>query len=462
MENHDPLDHEVAASYMPRAFCIILNDLEFKMPNSGQELKFSPQNFPTFMHEVAHLVQDRSTFRGVIDFMELWDQVAVVAEHVRASANELQFPLVDLKTGRSRVGAQHAWIFEAEALRRLREPRVNWESDGRYWTVQSCHVNWIQTRLAGRQIRFPEIVVDFIDNSTGDEYQHLLGAWEIKEAYSVAVALLHGASDVQFGVSNFEYLVVERILTYFFGRITPRQIVSLCHWALQDLAPANALFGAIEHFHEGGCLLPDEHVIYEWCRDDALRRGFQQNCRDVLENVRQYELRLGGQDESLKLIFGWYRHHASYLIELHWDFTRQFPLDTFLCKESSVVTQADRDREVFKLFSEVEVPLVIWPDGSFYSISANRQATTTAVFLNRAIMDLLSRLWTSRSATWRCPLHAGCTLPMKDATDCLTSPWKKANLETTCPYGAAAKLMNLANPQILIFEPFNAIDESQT
>ncbi len=50
--------------------------------------------------------------------------------------------------------------------------------------------------------------------------------------------------------AGYEYLIVSRILQYYFGDIAPHQVVALCHWALQYEFPAVRFFELVELCHE--------------------------------------------------------------------------------------------------------------------------------------------------------------------------------------------------------------------
>jgi hypothetical protein len=83
---------------------------------------------------------------------------------------------------------------------------------------------------------------------SGDTYEHEIGPWEIKEAYSVAIEVLHGGPAVT-NANEFEYLAIERIL----GKARPvdeRPIAAICHWALQDSVPGVRFFEIVA-FLEG-------------------------------------------------------------------------------------------------------------------------------------------------------------------------------------------------------------------
>lgn len=435
------IDEYVLASYTPRGFYIELKGHIFSEPSPNGTLTFTPQSFPVFMHEVAHLIQDRATFRGVSEFLDHWDRVAAIAVHVRSRNNSLEIPLVNLESGVSRLAGNINWAVETDRIRQLREPKHEWLSNDRVWAYSRYEVLATESLLAGRRIRCPVTNVHFVDHVAGDEYQHTLGAWEIKEAYSVAVSQIHGGPQLEFGKSSFEYLVVERILTSFFGSVTPQQIVAICHWCLQDLAPGNTLFTLIEHFEIEG--LPDSESIYRFARSEALNRGFHINVQSILQDIAEYGRRLGNVEKDLKLLFDWFLEHSSRLLSLHLDDARIFPLDTFLCDANPYDPAEIQNESLKKLFREVEVPLVFWPNGSATSISSDSSVAGSAVLLNRAVFHLSHHLWSSRTAEWKCPMYQTCTLSMKDEHECLKNPWKQLRHFPSCPYGAAAKLMAL-------------------
>jgi hypothetical protein len=442
MNSSNPIDHEALAAYYPRGFMILLKNEVFVPPLGPGIPEFSQESFPIFMHELAHLVQDRSTIRGVVEFLDMWDRVEAIAEHISACGHHVVVPFFDSDTGATRLSDNLKWTIEAETIYSLREPREPWSSDGKHWAYQGHEVESVECRLAGRTIKIPRVTVVFIDNVSGDTYQHLIGAREIKEAYSVAVALVHGGSLPDIGSIAFEYVALERILSFFFGDVRPRQIIAICQWALQSLAPGFTLFEIIDAFTDG-IGLPDEEEIYNVLRRKEKFRGCAGIWNVLSDNIKLYEQHLGPQCATLGKLFHWYREHAGFLLTIQFTESRCFPLDTYLTCDSTQESLEDHSKGLRQLFDEVEVPLIVWPNGSFTLISSDPETVREIVFLNVAIQHLIGSLWSSRKASWSCPLHTGCTLSMKDDSECLHSPWKKGALLPTCPYGAAAILLRL-------------------
>ncbi len=453
MSAEQPVDSETLAAYLPRAFAIEFRSDTFVAPIAGTGIPtFDAATFPIFMHEVAHLVQDRGTFRGVMDFLDMWDQIEAASVYVRSANAQVRLPIVEMRSGRSRLAAEYNWAVELAAFRQYREPKRAWTRD-RFWAFEDYSVSLKTLTLSGRTINHPFVTAHLIDNATGERYSHSLGAWEIKEAYSVAVGLLHGGEEKQ-PADWFEYLVIERILARHFGNVSPQHTVAICHWALQDLAPANALFSLIEQLENEHHGLPSVQETYDTGRKGALARGFEANCREVIGMLHQIEQSMLAQDSEMGNMFRWFRLHAEELLGLNLASERRFPLDTFLCERSTGYRDDERTTALRRFFQEVEVPLVVWPEGELYSIS-NTPGTVDAVFLNRCIADLFERMWNGNDPAWQCPIHRGCTLHFKDDV-CRTQPWRKNQIHPTCPYGAAANILGLREGKVLAFEPFDA------
>src|SRR5580765_2353769 len=64
-----PVDEYAVAYYRPRAFYIKLN---FATDSPGLRSLVLSRGLPTFLHEVGHLIQDRATLFGVIDFLHCY------------------------------------------------------------------------------------------------------------------------------------------------------------------------------------------------------------------------------------------------------------------------------------------------------------------------------------------------------------------------------------------------------
>lgn len=451
------VDRAAKGAYTPRGFTIELRHPDFEPPKDGK-LVFTKELFPTFMHEFSHLVQDRGTFRGVMNFLDLWDQISTVSNHCRLHGAEVPRPIIQINGRQHRLPLDQIWARELDRLRAKSEPRIDWTDDDRFWAFQQHRIHIHKETLAGREIEFPYVYLDFIENVTGEPYSHPVGAWEIREAYAVAVGLLHGGKLKQPGLAGFEYLAIERLLAYHFGEVFPRQTIALCHWALQDLSPSLCLLRLVEKCKEAGWhKLPAAEELYELGRKDALAFDFERNIREItnstLPGLEQGHAAHG--NEVVARLFRWFREHAEVLLLTHLDSRRQFPLDTFLCQDSQRLSAPERDNALNQLLFEVQVPLIIYPDGSHYAINATAD-DVDVVYVNRCALTLFNWVWKSNTAQLRCPIHPSCKAEVKDDTDCLGSPWVKSKLPKTCAFAAATKILGLRPEQDFKHEPFAA------
>ncbi|MGV2336319.1 MAG UNVERIFIED_CONTAM: hypothetical protein LVR18_20165 [Planctomycetaceae bacterium] len=437
------IDYSVVAAYMPCAFCMELRDPVFEKPAQGPGIpEFTDSTLPYFIHESAHLVQDRATFRGISEFLEMWDQVDAVRNHLKGCGGKINLPLLDPKSGKSRLASEGQWAVMMELMQREREPRGKWDGEGQFWAFDAHSIAEQKAMWNNQEVTLRSVTVEFRDNHSLETYQHSFGAWEIKEAYSVAVGMLHGGRLPALGSTGFEYLAAERILTHSFGSVSPLQVVAICHWSLHSLTPGATFFDLIELFQQDG-KLPDAYTLYDVARREFMSRGFCELCESLLKNVELYAAELGKVGPAVASLFSWYLEHARRLIAIQFDMGRRFPLDTFLCHDTSENKGIDKESGLQSLFAEVEVPLIIWPDGELYAISMDREEAGRNTVLNRAMCDLLARLWVNPAGSWRCPLYSGCSLGLREENDCLSRPWRMARHLETCPYGFAAKILRL-------------------
>ncbi len=189
-------------------------------------------------------------------------------------------PVIQPKGKNHRLAPETEYAIELDMLRAMTEPRREWTKD-KSWKFERLRGGGRSASpLRGGRSKGVPCSCTWSRRLQGKKYTHRLGAWEIKEAYSVAVGILHGGKPKTPSSAGFEYMVVDRILAHYFDDVTPLQCIALCHWALQDLAPANTLFSLIEMFEPHGKTLPPAGAIYDAARNEALDRGFEQNSRE--------------------------------------------------------------------------------------------------------------------------------------------------------------------------------------
>ena len=218
------------AFYRPRAFFIKLNFVTDSP--TLHSLVVTPDTMPTLLHEVGHLVQDRATVFGVFDFVRFYKGMSSFQRYIDRVPMGDPVPIParsQLINGRIPGDSAPMWMAQAEAVRGAVYPRLSWPDNGQHWAFVDHAIAERDFRLGEESFRVPTVTVRMVDNVSGDELHHMLGAWEIKEAYSVAVSLIHGGKepDPRMG---YEYFVVDRILQKEFGAVLPQQTIAICHW----------------------------------------------------------------------------------------------------------------------------------------------------------------------------------------------------------------------------------------
>lgn len=233
------------ASYFPRAFMISLYRYDIMPPKNGDLLELTDEVISSFMHELAHLVQDRGSLRGVTDFMDFRDQIILLAEHRKKYGADITVPLIPhLKSLGIEAAPEFENIHSLHDLRVHREPKNDW-GEGNSWRFESYETDTKTIQLGHLKVKSPFVRLRMVNNSSEATLEHSLGAWEIKEAYSEAVARIHGGF-VRKANSYYEYIIIGLILNKEFGQVDDRQIVAICHWSLQHLSPARAFSDSLK------------------------------------------------------------------------------------------------------------------------------------------------------------------------------------------------------------------------
>jgi uncharacterized protein YbjQ (UPF0145 family) len=379
------------------------------------------------MHEYGHLLQDRTCLHGIVEFLILVDSIQSIVAQLKATNGVARLPM--------KVHApDDAWLHGIDCLHSATNPRRPWTNDV-WWAYESFERRVVDCKYGSASFGVPVAVARFVNNVNEELYEHEIGPREIKEAYSVALQIVHGGKPIS-EPREFEYLAVERVLATC-SVVEARSIISVCHWALQSQVPGVRFFEIVETLRSHGCV--DAEEIYDVLRDKARNDGLEaliNQAEKQLADVVAVQSRSGQNDHFLKVL-QWYANHAIPALRRNMDGTRRFPLDTSARAPSEKVTQESVDR----IFSEEPVPLVETPDGSSFAFGGASLDTEAALFL-RAIAGIVDQLWHYGAPEWPCLFCSTCGLDYKDAT-CEGKPWVKGGLRPACPYGAAVAYLGL-------------------
>ena len=374
-----------------------------------------------FVHELSHLLQDIATIYGVVDFINLLDVMSDMRRILKCG------PL----SSRLSESSQSAglWLHTIKEIRAAANPRSEWKGES-MWAYESHRVEEVKIR----DYRLPQVVIRFVDNVTNSTYEHALGAWEIAEAYSIATQALYGDPLPTDPTDGFEYFAVERYLQSL-GIIRPEHVIAICHWALQHVLPGVRLVELVKMLSTESAL-PTPDQTYDLCRDYA-REAFRSTvwqCESQLQlhidNVRQTAV---SDEDPLYCALCWYRDTAIPLLRR--SESSRFPLDTALCSPL-----ADQGAALERLLQVCPVPMIEDATGVYTLCSHDIPAR--AVFLIRAIGDLMENVDRSWPFRWECPFYSHCNLPIREER-CRSVPWTKASQKPTCDYGTAAKYLDV-------------------
>ncbi len=432
------------ASYWPRAFFI---KLEFVTDSPTlHSLVVTPGTMPTLLHEVGHLVQDRATMFGVSDFLRFYKGMSSFQRYIdRVPAGEpIPIPArSQLVNGCISGESAPMWMAQAEAIRDAVYPRLAWPDDGQHWAYVDHTIAERDFRLGEDSFRVPVVTVRMVDNVNGGELDHLLGAWEIKEAYSVAVSLIHGGKEPD-PREGYEYFVVDRILQKEFGEVSPKQMIAICHWALQDHHPGRHFFRLVEALLEAGhAPLPTADEVYDFCRTVTMESGYGEGARKLCDELdtRAAQHRQVNPKGSFVALLEWYAGGARSFLDLNSDPGRRFPLDTFFAVESMNLSEEQIQDGLESFFRQMPVPMIETANGFTYAVGG-KSTDDGSVFFIRSLARLTNAIWAGRDPEWECPVYGACELAIKDDA-CRVRPWDKGSLEATCGMGAAAKYLSL-------------------
>ena len=406
--------------YVPGAF--MLHFVPGVLDENGKAI---PARRSEFMHEYAHFVQDLSTVYGALGFMDKWGYFTHVKALAHRASAPLQLPLSSQSSSVSPI------LLKLDLSRCISEAPGSWRR-GAFWAFE----DWQPYSL--EEANTPFVMAKFRDNSTAEQYEQVIGAREVKEAYSIAVQQMHQDELIDESSLPFEYAAAGRILGSL-GKLTPRHMVVFCHWALQCRFPGCRLFELMQITEQEFGYLPVPEVLCDFFRDSG-----QQKALASLEKHRATfsslvaDLGRHGDDDPLFRVSQWYLSTAFPTIRQVLAEGKRFPLDTYLCTE-----QPDEDDEAIegwhKLVERFPIGLMESDEARVFSTTRDKWQQRAAQFF-RCLMHLGLTAWSARVPKWSCPMLNSCSYSRREEAICRETPWKMGDTKTSvCVYGAAAR-----------------------
>jgi hypothetical protein len=393
------------------------------------------EHWHVLMHEYAHLVQDRNTVSGIFEFLAFILRIEVVGNVLSQSPDgTVTIPLESV--ARSALPG-YSLLRILQVPGQAKQPMF--ENPSARWQFKSYSPKRTTVEFDGVQFYRVDTAVTFKDETTGVEAEYMLGSRDIREAYSVAVQELHGGPTPS-NEGKFEYHAVPKILTALVGPLDARQIVAICHWALQSSTPAARLFQICEILNAYAPSLRDVPAkdIYDFLRNDAVANGLPAVLNEIILRLDQLINRHHGLDGPFLEAIRQHKRHVQIAFERMLDTSRYFPLDTALCRD----TRHPYAESFGRLTQEEPIPQIETLDGYdsrdyAYGGDADDTDQDLSKFL-RAMRGLIDFLLTGDEQFRQCPLFAPCQLPEWN-NGCRTAPWEKEH----CHYGAAAHALGI-------------------
>lgn len=416
--------------YLPRAFYISIRP-EY-LDENGKPLL---NHLPVFMHEYTHLIQDSTTYFGAISFINFYDFLMDVSKFSKENkkGGKLSLPLIQF----SRKNGE--WSNVLEMIRKCHDPREKWDNTS-FWAFESFNdFDMFYATYQDKPFRVPRVSANFVDNTTGRMCEHTIGVREIKEAYALSVENIYRGERAMWAPNcEFQYFAIERILgKYFDCEILNEHIITICHWSLQDIHPPENFYHIVEYLRKKSTALPEAMVLYSDLRqrhlklNHNLKESVHENFQLIIDNQGK-----GGSDDYLHKILKWYKDEILKYLDKVENTSDFFPLDTEFCKRST-----NLDALISKY------PIYLYENasnGEAFSITGS-EFDAQVPFVLRSLIMLGEQIFRAKVIEYSCDWLKCCDLKKYQFKDdsCKTTPWKKGSLTRTCPFGMAAKYLEI-------------------
>jgi len=409
------------------------------------------EHVPLFFHEYMHLLQDRTTLHGAIDFLHLLNGIQSAFKHASFYERRVVIPMRDvLRDGRHPQDQSECWLATTERVRKAISGQEQWPI-----AMELTLVDREIQKTPILDTRLPLAVTSvtlLMEDRLGDEHVHKLTAWEICEGCATAVEeSLGGSPPAKF--LAYQYHVISAIFKVYYPAAEAWQIAEVCQWALQSPGPAAQLFSLLDGLKKKWPLvMPEISKISEFCRAQLLADGFAQH-KDWVDQELSTAIaaqRGTGEDNPLSDVYRWYAEttvsHLRGISDAHYS---GFPL--FLMREAlSRLRDGDStDTALALLFTQIPVPMIEQDGLPFFTVGSP-PVEVDSVMLLRCINTIVMHIWAGESIEIECPLWKKCRLPCRSA-DCQSRPWENLTSgQPPCAFGYAAAAFDLTTKEFAL------------
>lgn len=432
---------DAAGYYVPRGFYIRLNRDAF---DSSLHLRKSAA--PLFFHEYIHLLQDRTTLHGAIDFLQFINGIQSTFKHASFFDSVVPVPLRSaLQGGKHSQDGNECWLAITERIRQIVSGQDPWPT--------ACNLTLIDKKIQNEtiyssefQLATPQVVLTFADQ-LGTQYEHNLTSWEICEGYAMAIeSLLGGIPPSELWA--YEYHAIQTIFAAYYSNLNPWQIAAVCQWSLQSPAPATTFFALLDALKSAyQNTLPSFEQVFDFCRDHLFMSGFSDNVQGAAAELTSTiaSQRVGGKDNGLSSLYNWYT--ATTIANLNSTANSnsdRFPLGVLNKAINDIIQGEDSSTALVPLFSKIPVPMIDQDDRPYFTIGSPK-IEVDSVMLLRCVTTIVNQIWAGTNQTIECPLYGKCLLPCRNGL-CISTPWTNVVPGTDpCSFGYAGAAFNLTH-----------------
>lgn len=260
--------------------------------------------------------------------------------------------------------------------------------------------------------------------------------------------MLFSGETHSFNYIKFECCVVERIFSKI-GITKPENLISICHWALQDFpAPEFFIFKIYDEIYSR-CFIdePKYQVIYDLCRELAIKDGVESRREATIHDLSDiiYILK---QNSYANILVGncleWYLNVITKNLMQLTDKERYFPV-----RELKEIYQDYLKDGKCRMLWAVEIPLFTNENGIAFNCchDSSDSAPVNLAMIFSAIRYLLSN---QEHTEIHCNLYESCTLKFK-TEQCYSNFKEFCNNRVTsngdCAFVFALKYLNMFPPK---------------
>lgn len=387
-----------------------------------------------FMHEYGHLIQDTTTLFGAFEFANFNDRIVEVLEIIKKKGQKEAFPILN------NIDLDKSTFAFFKSMREATHPSESWNANVDWDFVEFIDPSDVIVTHNGIPHKYLRTQARFKCKKSGSEYTHAIGVSELKENHSMAIQNIYSLNDENYVYNNgddFKYFVIKHILGKEFINTTNQVVLLVCQWSLNSINPGQRFHQIVKSIKEKySNKLPSASELNTFLKDLYIKEfdaiSFQNDLCQSFKELRDIYKKVG--DEPFALVYDWYYKSVTKNLSYAIDFTSNFPLQTALCNVKEDITQLFTQYPIYLYFNS--------KTHETFTINSEETQESKYIFFIYAMQMLLTFLCNNLLKEVKCPLYGMCKKEYK-SSECLNKPWLKGQKYPYCPFGLAAKYLEI-------------------